>query len=93
MIHICEIDSEANNGGCTEPHVAHILSRRLRTLPMAWSKETLKNIASILANNGILEIRCQKRNRAVERVLKRAAKGARKATKKIKFEIAPAIAI
>lgn len=42
-------DSEANNGGCTEPHVSHILSSRLSTRPMAWSAETLKHIAPILA--------------------------------------------
>ena len=48
-ISICDKDPSANNGGCTEPHVSHILSARLSTRPMAWSKETLKQLAPILA--------------------------------------------
>jgi len=84
-IHICKIDPEANNGGCTEPHVAHVLSRRLSSLPMAWSNETLKQLAPMLANGGKVEIHRQRHKRAVERMLKRAARGARKATKINKF--------
>ena len=48
-ISICEKDPCANDGGCTEPHVSHILSSRLSTRPMAWSKQTLKQLAPILA--------------------------------------------
>ena len=48
-ISICEKDTSANNGGCTEPHVSHILSSRLSTRPMAWSKKTLIRLAPILA--------------------------------------------
>jgi len=48
-ISICEKDLSANNGGCTEPHVSHVLSSRLSTRPMAWSKETLIQLAPILA--------------------------------------------
>jgi len=48
-ISICSKDSGANNGGCTEPHVSHILSARLSSRPMAWSKETLKKLAPVLA--------------------------------------------
>ena len=48
-ISICENDYRANNGGCTEPHVSHILSERLSTRPMAWSKKTLIQLAPILA--------------------------------------------
>lgn len=48
-INIRKTDVEANNGGSSEPHVSHILSSRLSTRPMAWSKETLKHIAPILA--------------------------------------------
>jgi len=48
-ISICARDSRANNGGCTEPHVSHILSARLSSRPMAWSKQTLKHLAPILA--------------------------------------------
>ncbi|MEE1002271.1 MAG: ISLre2 family transposase, partial [Acutalibacteraceae bacterium] len=40
-IAIRKTDIEANNGGCTEPHISHILASRLSTRPMAWSGETL----------------------------------------------------
>ena len=49
-ISICEKDPGANNCGCTEPHVSHILSTRLSTRPMTWSKQTLKHLAPILAS-------------------------------------------
>lgn len=49
-ISICKNDIEANNGGCTEPHVSHILASRLSTRPMAWGKTTLKRLSPILAN-------------------------------------------
>ena len=48
-ISICVKDPQANNGGCTEPHVSHILSARLSSRPMAWSKQTLKRLAPVLA--------------------------------------------
>jgi len=48
-ISICEKDPGANNGGCTEPHVSHILAARLSTRPMSWSKQTLMQLAPILA--------------------------------------------
>ena len=48
-ISICVKDPAANNGGCTEPHVSHILSARLSSRPMAWSKRTLKQFAPVLA--------------------------------------------
>ena len=37
------------NGGCTEPHVSHVLSARLSSRPMGWSKETLRQLVPILA--------------------------------------------
>lgn len=43
-------DPSAGNGGATEPHVSHVLSSRLSSRPMGWSKETLKRFAPILAN-------------------------------------------
>lgn len=46
-------DEEANNGGCTEPHVSHILASRLSTRPMAWSKETLVNFVKILTTDNL----------------------------------------
>ena len=37
------------NDGCTEPHVSHVLSTRLCSRPMGWSKETLRQLVPILA--------------------------------------------
>lgn len=48
-IQICNIDPEALRGGCTEPHVSHVLSARLSSRPMAWSKTTLKQFVPLLA--------------------------------------------
>ena len=48
-ISICKTDSNANNGGCTEPHVSHVLSARLSSRPMAWSRKTLRKFAPVLA--------------------------------------------
>lgn len=42
-------DAASLNGGCTEPHVSHVLSSRLSSRPMGWSKETLKRFVPILA--------------------------------------------
>ena len=55
-IHICEVEEEANHGGCTEGHVSHILSARLSTRPMAWSETTLKAIAPLLACQGKIHV-------------------------------------
>jgi hypothetical protein len=51
-IAICQSDPEANNGGCTEPHVSHILAARLSSRPMAWSEPTLRHLAPLLAGSG-----------------------------------------
>jgi hypothetical protein len=48
-ISICSKDPQANNGGCTEPHVSHVLAARLSSRPMAWSKKTLAKFSPILA--------------------------------------------
>jgi hypothetical protein len=48
-ISICTRDKGANNGGCTEPHVSHVLSARLSGRPMAWSRKTLEKLAPVLA--------------------------------------------
>ena len=48
-ISVCKTDPHANNGGCTEPHVSHVLSARLSSRPRAWSKTTLQKLAPILA--------------------------------------------
>jgi hypothetical protein len=52
-ISICEKDPSANNGGCSEPHVSHILSAGLSSRPMAWSKETLEHLAPVLAAGNV----------------------------------------
>lgn len=51
-IAIVEKDACARNGGCTEPHVSHVLSARLSSRPMGWSRETLKHLVPILAAGG-----------------------------------------
>jgi hypothetical protein len=43
-------DPSAGNGGATEPHVSHVLSSRLSSRPMGWSKKTLQRFVPILAN-------------------------------------------
>lgn len=43
-------DPGAGNGGATEPHVSHVLSSRLSSRPMGWSKGTLQRFVPILAN-------------------------------------------
>ena len=48
-IHIYNTDPEARKGGATEPHVSHVLSRRLSSRPMGWSAKTLKKFVPILA--------------------------------------------
>ena len=48
-IHIWHTDPEARNGGATEPHVSNVLSARLSSRPMAWSKDTLRRFLPILA--------------------------------------------
>ena len=48
-ISICVKDPCANNGGCTEPHISHVLAARLSSRPMAWSRQTLKKLAPMLA--------------------------------------------
>lgn len=53
-ISICEKDSRANNGGSAEPHVSHVLAARLSSRPMAWSKQTLKRLAPILATGRVV---------------------------------------
>ena len=48
-ITITKRDEASLNGGCTEPHVSHVLSARLSSRPMGWSKETLRRLVPILA--------------------------------------------
>lgn len=48
-IAITKRDEASLNGGCTEPHVSHVLSARLSSRPMGWSKKTLRRLVPILA--------------------------------------------
>ena len=48
-ISITKRDEASLNGGCTEPHVSHVLSARLSSRPMGWSKKTLRRLVPLLA--------------------------------------------
>ena len=52
-LHVYHSDPEASKGGATEPHVSHVLSSRLSSRPMGWSKKTLKHFAPILASGAV----------------------------------------
>ncbi len=80
-ISVCKKDSCANNGGCTEPHVSHILSARLSSRPMAWSSETLKKLAPVLAAGNVTFNRKQ-HNEILPRPLRKAAASASKALRR-----------
>jgi len=47
-------DSEARNGGATEPHVSHVLSERLSMRPYGWSRETLRHLIPYLGTGTFL---------------------------------------
>jgi len=73
-IRICEVDAEANNGGCSEPHVSHVLSSRLSDRPRVWSKATLASLAPILAARGELEVRAKPPSQLAPMLVEAAAK-------------------
>jgi len=81
---VCKEDPEADNGGCTEPHVSHVLSSRLSNRPLAWSAESLEHLAPMLANGGDVELLRQP-GRPQERIIVRATRAARRKIKKIQF--------
>jgi hypothetical protein len=76
-ISICATDPEANNGGCAEPHVSHVLSSRLSDRPRVWSESTLVSLAPILANCGELEVKNKHIRAQNPLVIKAAAKAKR----------------
>jgi hypothetical protein len=80
-ISICEKDPRANNGGCTEPHVSHILSARLSSRPMAWSKQTLKKLAPVLAT-GDVTFQAKQEAPELPKPLRKAAVSANKALRR-----------
>lgn len=77
-ISICKTDCCANNGGCTEPHVSHILSSRLSSRPMTWSRNTLKKLAPVLAA-GNITLRSKEPKGELPGPLRKAAASASKA--------------
>ena len=80
-ISICQTDPSANNGGCTEPHISHILSARLSSRPMAWSKKTLRKMAPVLACGQVAS--CTKSEPMVlPKPLRKAAANASKALRR-----------
>ena len=77
-ISICAKDPGANNGGCTEPHVSHVLSARLSSRPMAWSRKTLKRLAPVLACGEVV-LSAKSELPALPEPLRKAAASASKA--------------
>jgi hypothetical protein len=61
-ITITKRDEASLNGGCTEPHVSHVLSARLSSRPMGWSKKTLHRLVPILAAGAATFEEPQKQN-------------------------------
>jgi hypothetical protein len=77
-VSVCRTDLRANNGGCTEPHVSHVLSARLSSRPMAWSRKTLKKLAPVLAA-GKVSFQKQEQICELPKILRNAAASASKA--------------
>lgn len=80
-IAILASDSAAGNGGATEPHVSHVLSRRLSSRPMGWSKGTLEHFAPILANGPEVTFEREKKVPCVPMAAVRAFQTARRRTR------------
>jgi hypothetical protein len=83
-ISICGKNKEANNGGCSEPHVSHILSARLSSRPMAWSKRTLKQLAPLLAAEKVV-YRAAEKKTELPTPLRKAVASASKTFRKQSF--------
>ena len=83
-ISICVKDLRANNGGCPEPHVSHVLSARLSSRPMAWSKRTLKKLAPVLAAGQVV-LKKGTEASALPKPLRQAAASASKAFRRGKI--------
>ena len=74
-------DPEARNGGATEPHVSHVLSRRLSSRPMGWSMKTLEHLVPILASE-TFELIPRAQREALPECLSKAAKTATETMKR-----------
>ena len=65
---------EACAGSCTEGHVSHVLSSRLSSRPMGWSRKGLKVMARLRAycgSGGRVELRHLKKNESPYRLPKK----------------------
>lgn len=68
-------------GSSTEGHVSHVLSARLSSRPMGWSREGLKDMAELRAfkaNGGIVGIQHLKGKEKMNTLVKKAMKRAQK---------------
>lgn len=81
-------DKEAKNGGATEPHVSHVLSRRLSSRPMGWSIKTLEHLVPILATGKIELIPRPQRDNIPEPVVQAAEKAVVLTSKRTKKRFA-----
>lgn len=85
-------DPEARNGGATEPHVSHVLSRRLSSRPMGWSTKTLEHLVPILAA-GTFELITRDREKDqsdyLDEVVKRTPEGISMKRKASRFAVDP----
>ena len=82
-------DPEARNGGATEPHVSHVLSRRLSSRPMGWSIQTLEHLVPILATGTFELIPRPRRGDLTDCLNQAAGKAATAMTKPSPFSVDP----
>jgi len=73
--------TDACGGSSAEAHVSHVLSARLSSRPMGWSREGLKYMAELrafCANGGVVEAHHLRRREDVGRLVKKAMQQAQK---------------
>lgn len=73
--------TEECGGSSAEAHVSHVLSARMSSRPMAWSREGLKFMAALrafYANGGIVEVEHLRAKEVVSSLTKKAMKRAQK---------------
>ena len=84
------IQSQENCGGsCTEGHVSHVLSSRLSSRPMGWSREGLRVMAELRAyksSGGQIELKHLKGTKSTYKLGKRVLKKANKAFSQVARE-------
>ena len=85
-IAIHQEDPSAGNGGATEPHISHVLSSRLSSRPMGWSKGTLVRFAPILANGPEVSIKRNKPSSCLSMTAVKAFKATQGRAKEIRLK-------